>query len=226
MFDQGLDGGATKELIKQVSKGVATILGPASKETGEWLGDFVRSTRGLWGLKNALATLDKVQAIFKRRAIEGKPIPIPLRQAIPILEAIAQEDEASIQEMWATLIANATDPEKRVDIKRAYTGILSAIDPLEADILRALVPFIENADRAKVGEEITTDTLASQLEVRVEQLELALHHLTSLGCFTSALARTTWRDQNTPLNPLPTLKGRYEFTPTELAVSLLQALLP
>src|SRR5262245_21325912 len=107
MFDQGLDGGATKKLIKQVRKGVATILGPASKEIGEWLGDFVRSRRSLWALRNTLATVDKVQRIFKQRVIEGRPIPIPLRQAMPILEAIAQEDEPSIQEMWATLIANA-----------------------------------------------------------------------------------------------------------------------
>jgi hypothetical protein len=140
-----------------------------------------------------------------------------------MLEGVAREDEPSIQEMWATLIANASDPAKRVNIKRAYTGILSAIDPLEAQVLRTMVPFIEKADRAKEGEEITIDDLAKSLGAPVDQLEVALHHLTSLGCFTSVLARTTWADQLTPPNPLPTLKGRYDFTPTELAVSLLEA---
>jgi Abortive infection alpha len=217
------DAGAAKELIKKAAEGIATIFGPASKEIGEWLRDVFRSKHTLWEVKNVLATFDNVQAIFKQRAIEGKSIPIPLRQAMPMLEAIAQEDEPSIQEMWATLIANARDPAKRIDIKRAYTRILSDIDPLEAQVLKAMVPWLEQADRAKWGEEITTDSLAKSLEVRVDQLEIALHHLTALGCFTSVLSRTLWADDGTPPNPLPTLKGRYDFTPTELAVSLLEA---
>jgi hypothetical protein len=223
VFDQGLDAGATKELIKKLGEAIATIFGPAAKEAGEWFGASVRSRRALWEVKNVLDTVDKVDAILKQRAIEGKPIPIPPRQGIPILEAVAREDESSIQEMWATLIANASDPAKRVNIKRAYTGILSAIDPLEAQILKTMVPFIEKADRAKEGEELTVDDLAKSLGARIDQLEVALHHLTGLGRFTSVLARTTWGDAETPPNPLPTLKGRYEFTPTELAVSLLEA---
>jgi|SRR5215471_2155455 len=223
VFDQGLDAGATKELIKKLSEAIATIFGPAATEFGEWFGARVRSRRALWEVENTLATVDKVDAILKQRTIEGKPIPIPPRQAIQILEAITREDEPSIQEMWATLIANASDPAKRVNVKRAYTGILSAIDPLEAQILKTMVPFIEKADRAKAGQEITIDDLANSLGAPIDQLEVALHHLTGLGCFTSVLGRTTWSDALTPPNPLPTLKGRYEFTPTELTVSLLEA---
>jgi len=137
MDDEGLNrGGATKEIVKKVSDGIATIFGPAAKEIGEWFADGVRSKRTMWEVKNVLATSDQVEAILKQRAIEGKPIPIPPRQGMPILEAIAQEDEPPIQEMWATLIANASDPVRRVNIKRAYTSMLSSIDPLEAEFSR------------------------------------------------------------------------------------------
>jgi len=97
VFDQGLDAGATKELIKKLSEAIATIFGPAATEFGEWFGARVRSRRALWEVENTLATVDKVDAILKQRTIEGKPIPIPPRQAIQILEAITREDEPSIQ---------------------------------------------------------------------------------------------------------------------------------
>jgi len=73
------------------------------------------------------------------------------------------------------------------------------------------MPFMEKVDRAKPGEEITTDDLAKSLGVGVDQLEVGLHHLTSLGCFTST-PRNTVVTGEAPHNPLPTVVGSCEFT--------------
>ena len=42
------------------------------------------------------------------------------------------EDREEIQKLWAGLIANATDPNKRFNIQKIHIDILSKLEPLEA----------------------------------------------------------------------------------------------
>ena len=69
------------------------------------LGGITKDWAKYWRYKNALIINDKVEAIHKKRGIEGKTIPIPLRCGIPLLESASQEDDSFLQEFWVGLDA-------------------------------------------------------------------------------------------------------------------------
>jgi hypothetical protein len=67
--------------------------------------------------------------------IEGKTIPIPLRSAIPMLEAASLEEDVTLQDIWAQLIANSMDPTLSQKVHPGYIEIVKQICPDEAVIL-------------------------------------------------------------------------------------------
>ena len=115
---------AAQEIAKATGKAIEAVQG-----LGGFLKDvFGSSLRELGGAfydravvyryLNWLRLLEKVEHIHQMRRNAGKTVPIPLRYAIPILERVSLEDEESLQDMWAGLIANASDPAKRLDIRK------------------------------------------------------------------------------------------------------------
>lgn len=102
-------------------------------EVGNIRSDWMKYYR----YKNFLAILDRVDALHKKRRLEGKPIPIAPRIAIPLLEAAAVENDESLKELWARLIANGTDKTKAVKIHPSYIEIIKQLSPDEAKIIEA-----------------------------------------------------------------------------------------
>ena len=94
--------GKALDLLEKVDGFLSEILGPASKEVGAYREDWARYFR----MKNLLRIYDKFEAIKTKRRFEGKLNPIEFRLAIPLIQNASQEDNDSLQEMWANLIAN------------------------------------------------------------------------------------------------------------------------
>ena len=107
------------------------VLGPAFAELGGALADWAYVFRYEQSVKLA----DRVRLIHKQRGIEGHTIPIPPRLGIPLLQQATLEDDALLLDMWAALIANATDPTRTTDARRSYCGLLSSMEPLDALVL-------------------------------------------------------------------------------------------
>lgn len=125
--------GKFAELAEKVGGFVTKVIGPASNQVGTILEDWTRYYR----YKNLLAIADKVEAIHVRRKIQGKTIPIPPRIAIPMLEFASLEEDETLQEIWARLIANSTDPNFKESIHPSYVEIIRQLTPDEALILQA-----------------------------------------------------------------------------------------
>jgi hypothetical protein len=211
---------AEAKIVSQVLDGVKTLIGPASAELGEWGGEKIAFFR--W--KNRLNTFKKAQKILDDHGIKPSAAGIPPRLSIPLLEAIGDEDDETVQQLWAGLIANAADPNQRQQITRAFIRILRSIDPLEAAVLQWHMPLLAEADTTKNGEPVEAQVLCSAVHVTEAELKISLHHLASLGCFRvtgSSAAAVVFQP---PIDPWPYLVfGEVEFRPTELAVALLQA---
>jgi len=84
------------------------VFGPAAYELGGLLADWVRFKR-----TNLEDARRKVDAILDRRHVTAVN-PIPLKHGIPLIEAMAVEDDPGIQKMWAGLMANSLDPEHEI----------------------------------------------------------------------------------------------------------------
>jgi len=127
--------GKFAEVAEKVGGFVSKIIGTASNQAGGILEDWTRYFR----YKNLLAIADKVEAIHIRRKIEGKTISIPPKVAIPMLESAALEDDETLQEVWARLIANSTDPNFIEALHPGYVEIIKQMSPDEAIILNAFL---------------------------------------------------------------------------------------
>ncbi|MGA2468981.1 MAG: DUF4393 domain-containing protein [Thermodesulfobacteriota bacterium] len=121
------------ELFEKVGAFMSKVIGGASEQVGGILEDWTRYYR----YKNLLTIRDKVDALHHRRRIEGKTIPIPLRAAIPMLEAASLEQDTTLQDVWARLIANSMDPNFSEALHPSYIEIIKQMSSDEALILNA-----------------------------------------------------------------------------------------
>ncbi|MDY6990690.1 MAG: Abi-alpha family protein [Thermodesulfobacteriota bacterium] len=177
---------AAQEIAKATGKGIeaATQMGSFLQTVfGEALIEYGRSWHDkskLYRYKNFLNIMDKVLEIHRGRRAEGKPIPITPRFAIPLMWHASLEDEKSVQEMWASLIANATDSDKRLNIKKVFVDILSNLEPIDTLVLRD-VYSLGNMFRGK-GHKRNVHKLSKQLDVVISEIDMSLMNLVRLGC--------------------------------------------
>lgn len=117
---------------------------------------------------------------------------VPMKFAIPLLQAASLEDDDDLQDLWAKLLVNAANAGSGVDLKRAYIDILEHITPLEAQILDKIysVPFEETRHKALLTKnlpksvDIVPDDPKLEREHPTPEVELALANLARLGCIS------------------------------------------
>lgn len=177
---------AAQEIAKATGKGIeaATKMGGFLRTVfGEALIEYGRSWHDkskLYRYKNFLNIMDKVREIHRERRAEGEAISIPPRYAIPLMWQASLEDEKSVQEMWASLIANATDPDKRLNIKKVFVDILSNLEPIDTLVLRDVYSHgqVFRGERHKRN----VHQLSEQLKVAISEIDMSLMNLVRLGC--------------------------------------------
>lgn len=106
------------ELSKEAMSLLGRVFGPAADEVGEHLRLKVRGFLE----RNRNATLNRAATMIAEAG--GVVREIPLRLSLPIIEGASLEEEPTLRERWAALLANASS---------ARTG--ETIPPVFADIL-------------------------------------------------------------------------------------------
>lgn len=139
---------------------------------------------------------------------------IPLKLAIPLLEAASLEDDDYLQDLWAKLLVNAANSGSRVTLQRAYIAVLEQLTPLEAAILQKIYALPYDATRhdgVEVGklpnavavgkDDGKQDTLLEP----PEDIRLALANLARLGCI---VIQKSWGGGELFKKVNPTLLGK------------------
>ena len=87
---------------------LSVILGDSVMEANALIGDQIR----FWRWRNQLRILERANDILKQKGISPKKV--SPKVLVPLIEAASLEDDPSLQEMWARLIASACqeDSEK------------------------------------------------------------------------------------------------------------------
>jgi hypothetical protein len=190
-------------------------LGPAFAELGGALADWAYVFRYEQSVKLA----DRVRLIHKQRGIEGRTIPIPPRLGIPLLQQATLEDDALLLDMWAALIANATDPTRATEARRSYCGLLSSMEPLDALVLaevyrwklmypdrQVLISGVASRDSEQVKNAVKWPNLRNLIaDLRQEEdaIVLSLENLERLGLIFDYLP-THVEDDGENGGPAPT----------------------
>ncbi len=202
--------GKAIEAAERVGKFLSTIFGGALGEVGDIAHDWARYYR----YKNLLKIQDKVEAIIWKRKIEGKTIPIPPRYAVPLIQNASQEDDETLQEMWAGLIANSMDPGKRLNVKKVYINILSSLEPLDLQILNHLAPYRQSGEYLR--------SLADDLSASMAEIVVSLQNLAQLGCIVDECPLTIGRMNSTTFG-IRLSDPETVFRPSSLGFSLMEA---
>ncbi len=210
--------GKALDVIEKVGSFFNKVVGDAAAELGGVVHDWAR----LYRYKNLLRLQDKVEEIHRARKLQGKSIPVPPRFAIPLLQAASEEDDESIQDMWAGLIANSTDPDKHLEPKKIFTEILSSLEPLDAKILKYLSSQGWLMHRNVPNGGITLAKIQSVQQVSEDDIRLSLQNLHRLGCIIDEF-EATWDQIDTTSFGQRITDPKTTYRPSPLGFSLLNA---
>jgi hypothetical protein len=107
---------ATKALDLTEAAGdfIGRIVGPPAEQLGGLLADQI----GFWRARNLNRLADKwFKEVDKRQIPPERLHSLPFGEAFRALEAASMEEEENVQELWANLLANASDSEQSTRIK-------------------------------------------------------------------------------------------------------------
>jgi hypothetical protein len=111
---------------------IARLAGPAADELGQMGGDTAREYR----VRNAIKIFHRIEKMLTEAGIT--PEPISPRLFLPAIEAATVEDNESLQDLWAALMANAANPARRDAVLPSFVEILKQLLPEEATAIANL----------------------------------------------------------------------------------------
>lgn len=130
----------------------AAKLGQRSLETlekgGGWLdgviGDGIRELGGVftdnmkaYRYRNRLSILKKTQAAIEAAGLQDQVRQLSDRVAVPLLEAMSDESDETLQGVWAAYIRNAVDPSKP-NPDRVLIDVIRRLEPADWPVLQVL----------------------------------------------------------------------------------------
>jgi hypothetical protein len=162
------------EAVRGGAGWVARILGSLPDDlVALAIGNQVRVAR--WEQAHHLLH-DAKERLRARGVLDPEPMSPSL--AAPLLDAAASETDPSLAELWARLLANALDPERKARVRRKFIEVIKSMDPLDARVFQALVGHSGGMQPSVV------QVVSSRLETDPDDVEVSLGNLSDLGLIT------------------------------------------
>ncbi len=120
------------EAAKTTAKFTEKLFGPALDEWGSLLADSVRWRR----FQKQVHTLKRANEMLQAAHID--PQPVLLKTLVPLLEGASLEEDESLQEKWAALLANAASGRMNAAQMPSFSQILKEVSSVEAEMLDAI----------------------------------------------------------------------------------------
>ncbi|MGA2390970.1 MAG: Abi-alpha family protein [Candidatus Sulfotelmatobacter sp.] len=161
------------EIIKSGAFGkladlIYKLAGPVSEEVGLLMADKMKAYR----VQNWVKVVHKTKRILAEARLPPKAV--PPRLFLPIFEASSIEDDESLQDLWAGLLASAS--EQCDNLSPSFVDTMKQLTPHTARMLSALFEFTQ-----KNGS-VDADDIGSALQSRDEAaVQLATDVLEKLG---------------------------------------------
>jgi hypothetical protein len=97
-------------------------------------------------------------------AVTGRePQSVEPKILIPLVQAASLEDDPTLAEKWAALLANAADPDQRVAVQPGYAEVLRQLTPTDALVIEAFYKAAGTAFDANEPHAIVTYELRESL---------------------------------------------------------------
>ena len=154
------------------------LLGPVFEEVGAMLADEVRIRMHL---PRNIKLLQRVKLILEEEKI--RPKSVNLKVLLPLLDATALEDDETMAERWASLLASAANPKHESGLESSFIEILKQLPPAHAYLLDV---FYEQIERREIPAEkwnedgFVLSDLKAFLKTEVPQSDVAIQNLLRL----------------------------------------------
>lgn len=130
-----------ESISKQVGDFLGKIIGPPAEALGGLLSDQMKNFRAA----NLERIARKWMKIREVRGISEAAIKVlPFGDAYRTVEAASIEENENVQELWAQLIASATDDSRSVKIKKVFIDLLKSLGSIDAIMLDVLFDLNSN----------------------------------------------------------------------------------
>jgi hypothetical protein len=123
---------AIEALYRPIESIVKTLAGPAAEEIGLTFRDSVQ----VWRLRRQVRLFERVKKLCDDAGI--RPQAVKLSFLFDVVDNGSLEEDDTLQDMWASLLANAADPERESLASSAFPEVLRQISKAEAGFLYAL----------------------------------------------------------------------------------------
>ncbi|MBK8070910.1 MAG: DUF4393 domain-containing protein [Ramlibacter sp.] len=210
---------AAQEIAKTTGKAI-----DATREAGSFIAKFVAGPieEGMGIFEDKLKymrwerqvrLMQRASELLRRLGIDRPTKPVPLKVALPLLEAASLEDDDFLQDRWVALLVNAGNAASGIEIKRVYISILEQLSALEVKILDAIyaLPFPESRQGGIVTTNLpesahieTKDEQDDKRDEPQDEIKLALANLERVGCLRLGL---TWGGGGSFRRINPTILG-------------------
>jgi hypothetical protein len=191
MSEQDKSSAAVAEVAKQALI-IADKAGPFLRKA---FGSLVEDGVGIvadrlkyYRLAQFYSLIEKTDAILVARDVKITRV-VPPAFALPLMESATIEDDESLHDLWANLLATAMDPEMP-QIKRSFIGIVREFEPQDAQILKLI--WNRAYERVRNESSIYDDPflqlhldavqLSNEVDLTVREVQTSLLNLDRLGC--------------------------------------------
>lgn len=164
--------GAIEETAKAVGKSIDLVRdasGTIADFYGIVIGDRMHAARE----RRLDEITRKTKKILKDREL-SETAEVAEQIAIPLLEAAQREPRAEMQDLWARLLANAMDPNRRDDVRPEFIKTLQAFHPIDA----AALDWIGSNSQGW----ISPTEIITGLNLRKSSVIVSLGNLVSRNC--------------------------------------------
>jgi hypothetical protein len=120
---------AIEALYKPIESIVKTLAGPAAEEIGQSFRDSMQ----VWRFKRQARLFQRVKEICDDAGIKPQAVKLPL--LFNVVEQASLEEDDELQDRWANLLANASDPAGDAEGMTAFPDILRQLSKTEANLL-------------------------------------------------------------------------------------------
>src|ERR1035437_644775 len=148
------------------------IAGPAAEELGLTLQDHVKVFR----FKRQIRLLQKAKEILDREGVEPRRVPLKLLAAI--MDNGTLEEDDSLQDMWAALLANNAMGNS---LETIFGEILRQLSPADARLLRnCFHEVMSSPTNRETGRFLVSESLQQWVaDLRRERIDIPLSDLSA-----------------------------------------------
>ena len=143
-------------------------------------GDWLHHIR----IRNASKLAQRTEEILYNRGILNQTEPMSPSVALPLLHAAQDEAREQLREMWARMLANGMDPNRRGSVRQSVIAAVKGFDPLDALLLQKAFDMSPNK-----GKSSDFPGFEKELNATSDEVQLSISNLSRLGCISGTSSK-------------------------------------